>query len=83
MSLIVFAKLVFQPAITWVIAGPILGLPAFWTHAAVLVSALPTGTGPYMLAQYYKANGAEISRVVLVTTLASCFTLSFIVWLIS
>lgn len=82
-SLIVFAKLVFQPAITWVIAGPILGLPAFWTYAAVLVSALPTGTGPYMLAQYYKANGAEISRVVLVTTLASCFSLSFIVWLIS
>jgi malonate transporter len=45
-----------------------------------LVSALPTGTGPFMLAQYYRADGALISRVVLITTLGSVITLSALVW---
>jgi hypothetical protein len=48
---ITFAKLIIQPAIAWVIAGPILDLPALWVRAVVILSALPTGTGPFMLAQ--------------------------------
>ena len=62
------------------VADPILNLPTFWIYAAVLVSALPTGTGPFMLAQYYRADGALISRVVLITTLGSVITLSAVVW---
>ena len=77
---LVFVKLILQPFIVWVVADPILGLPTFWVYAAVLVSALPTGTGPFMLAQYYRADGSLISRVVLITTLGSLFTLSILVW---
>ena len=47
------AKLILQPLIAWVIAGPILELPDLWVSAIVILSALPTGTGPFMLAQYY------------------------------
>ena len=74
------AKLVMQPIIAWVIAGPILGLPPLWLNAIVILSALPTGTGPFMLAQYYKADGSVISRVVLITTVGSLLTLSLFLW---
>lgn len=75
-----FAKLIIQPIIAWVIAGPILELPPLWLNAAVILSALPTGTGPFMLAQYYKGNGSVISRVVLITTVGSLLTLSLFLW---
>ena len=74
------AKLIIQPVIAWVIAGPILGLPPLWLNAIVILSAMPTGTGPFMLAQYYKADGSVISRVVLITTVGSLLTLSLFLW---
>jgi len=74
------AKLVAQPLIAWVIAGPILGLPSLWVNAAIILSALPTGTGPFMLAQYYSTDGSTISRVVLLTTVGSLMTLSLFLW---
>ena len=78
-----FIKLIVQPGVAWLVADPILGLPLFWVQAAVLMSALPTGTGPFMLAQYYQADGSAISRVVLQTTLGSILTLSLIIWWIN
>jgi predicted permease len=75
-----FAKLIIQPVIAWIIAGPILNLPALWVNAVVILSALPTGTGPFMLAQYYNADGRTISRVVLLTTVGSLLTLSLFLW---
>jgi malonate transporter len=78
-----FIKLIVQPGVAWLVAGPILGLPLFWVQAAVLMSALPTGTGPFMLAQYYQTDGSAISRVVLQTTLGSVLTLSLIIWWIN
>jgi predicted permease len=78
-----FIKLIVQPGVAWLVAGPILGLPLFWVQAAVLMSALPTGTGPFMLAQYYQADGSAISRVVLQTTMGSLLTLSLIIWWIN
>jgi predicted permease len=75
-----FAKLILQPAIAWLIASPILELPTLWVSAAVILAALPTGTGPFMLAQYYHADGRVISRVVLITTVGSLLTLSLFLW---
>jgi hypothetical protein len=75
-----FAKLIIQPLVAWLIAGPILDLPELWVSAAVILAALPTGTGPFMLAQYYNADGRIISRVVLLTTIGSLLTLSLFLW---
>jgi predicted permease len=75
-----FAKLIIQPLVAWLIAGPILGLPELWVSAVVILAALPTGTGPFMLAQYYSADGRIISRVVLLTTIGSLLTLSLFLW---
>jgi len=75
-----FAKLIIQPLIDWLIAGPIMELPALWVSAVVIQAALPTGTGPFMLAQYYSADSKVISRVVLLTTVGSLLTLSLFLW---
>ena len=75
-----FAKLIIQPLIAWLIAGPLLDLPALWVSSVVILAALPTGTGPFMLAQYYNADGRIISRVVLLSTLGSLLTLSLFLW---
>lgn len=43
---------------------------------ALLLSALPTGTGPCMLAEFYGREASRVSRVVLLSTLGSLITLS-------
>ncbi|MBU3620203.1 AEC family transporter [Polynucleobacter sp. CS-Odin-A6] len=75
-----FAKLIIQPLVAWCIAGPILDLSELWISAVVILAALPTGTGPFMLAQYYSADSRIISRVVLLTTMGSLLTLSLFLW---
>ncbi|VFR21608.1 Auxin Efflux Carrier [plant metagenome] len=81
-SMLIGMKLVAQPAATWVIAGPLLGLPAVATHTAVLLAALPTGTGPFMIAELYQREALLTSRVVLVTTALSVATLPLVLALV-
>lgn len=75
-SILVGLKLVAQPTITWVIAGPLLNLPAVTTHTVVLLAALPTGTGPFMLAEFYNREAALTGRVVLTSTVLSILSIS-------
>ena len=75
-SIIVGLKLIAQPAVTWVIAAPLLNLPPTATHTAVLLAALPTGTGPFMLAEFYGREASLTGRVVLASTVLSVLTIS-------
>lgn len=75
-ALLVSFKLVLQPAITWVMATAVFGLSPLLTHAAVLLAALPTGTGPFMLAEFYKREAAMTSNVILASTITSIVTIS-------
>ena len=79
---LVVLKLMGQPLITGWLAFKVFVLPPLWAHSAVLLSALPTGTGPFMIAEYYKREAGTISRVILLSTLGSVVTLSAcIVWI--
>ncbi len=42
---------------------------------AVLLAAMPTGTGPFMLAEFYKLPAVVTSAVILVSTLGALATL--------
>ncbi|WP_437887960.1 AEC family transporter [Phytobacter sp. V91] len=75
-TLLVVLKLILQPLITWGLAVA-LHLPPMLTHTAVLLAALPTGTGPFMLAEFYRREAGTTSRCVLMSTVVSLFTLSF------
>src|SRR5690606_7235618 len=74
-------KLVVQPLITWYLAFQVFELPTLWAYSALLLSALPTGTGPYMLAEFYGREGSRVSRVVLLSTLGSLISLSVCLYL--
>ncbi|WP_259758499.1 AEC family transporter [Pseudomonas sp. GCEP-101] len=79
---LVAIKLVGQPLLTGLLAYQVFDLPPLWADSALLLSALPTGTGPFMLAEYYQREAAVVSRSILVSTLGSLVTLSLcLLWI--
>jgi hypothetical protein len=69
-------KLLVQPLATWWLAVRVFYLPPSLTHSAVLLAALPTGTGPFMLAEFYGREADVTSRVIIGSTVLSVFTLT-------
>ncbi|UTW06823.1 AEC family transporter [Pseudomonas benzenivorans] len=79
---LVLIKLIVHPLITWVLAFQVFQLPPLWAYAALLLSALPTGTGPFMLAEFYRREASVVSSSILLSTLGSLFSLSLCLYLI-
>jgi malonate transporter and related proteins len=75
-AILVGLKLILQPVLAWVLASAVFRLSPLLTHAAVLLAALPTGTGPFMLAELYRREADVTSNVILVSTVASVLTVS-------
>lgn len=79
---LVILKLVGQPLLTWFFAFKVFALQPMWAGSALLLSALPTGTGPFMLAEFYRREAGLISRTILISTLGSLATLTgFLIWM--
>lgn len=76
LSTLVVLKLVIHPVIVWLLATQQFDLPESLVHAAVLLAALPTGTGPFMVTQYYKRDGNLTSAAILVSTVLSLFSIT-------
>lgn len=76
---LVILKLIAQPLIAWYFAFHVFNMPPLWAKSAVILSALPTGTGPFMLAELYGKGGGIASRTIFLTTVLGILTLS--VWL--
>ena len=72
-------KLAVQPAITAVLAYGVFAMPPLWADAAVLLSALPIGTGPFMLAKLYNREAGVTSQAILLSTILSVVTISLLV----
>lgn len=73
---VVALKLVVHPALAWVLATTLFPLEAQARHAAVLLAMLPTGTGPFMLAEFYEREAGVTARAILVSTVLSIATIS-------
>ncbi len=69
-------KLVVQPAIAAICAYGIFRLQPLPAAIVVLLSALPTGTGPFMVAEFYKREAVVTSGTILLTTIASVVSLT-------
>ncbi|HEY1943222.1 MAG TPA: AEC family transporter [Roseiarcus sp.] len=79
---LVAVKLLLNPAIAWLLAGAAFRLSPGVVHVAVLISALPTGTGPFMLAEFYQREAATTSQTILLSTIISVFTISaYLAWI--
>lgn len=81
-SLLVVLKLFIQPALTWWLAIKVFNLSPLLVHTAVLLAALPTGTGPFMLAEFYRREASTTSKCVLISTVFSLFTLAAYLYII-
>jgi malonate transporter len=79
---IVVLKMLVQPLVTGVLVLAVFDMPRVWSSAALLLNALPIGTGPFMLAKLYDREAAVTSRAILLSTLLSLVTISLLVaWL--
>ncbi len=81
-SWLVALKLVAQPAVTWVLAVPILRLDPVWAAAAVTLAALPTGSLVFVLASQYGVYTQRATAAILVSTVLSVVTLSVLLALL-
>ena len=79
---LVLAKLLLQPAITAFLAFRVFELPALWASAALLLSALPTGTGPFMVAGFYARDGQVTSGTILLSTILSIISITAVLSLL-
>jgi malonate transporter and related proteins len=75
-TMLVALKLVAQPVLTWWLAFHVFTLPPLWAKTAVILSALPTGTGPFMLAEFYRREASVTSSTILFSTLLSLITVT-------
>lgn len=75
---LVGVKLILQPALTWFFAFRVFAVPNPLAEVAVLLAALPTGTGPFMLAEFYRREAGPTSRAILWSTVGSLVTLAFL-----
>jgi malonate transporter len=74
-------KLLLQPLIAWALAAFVFQMPPLLTHTAVLLAALPTGTGPFMLAEFYRREAEVTSSVILVSTIVSLLSIPAFLYL--
>lgn len=74
-------KLVLVPALAYVLTYHVFPMPKDMADLTILLAALPTGTGPFMLAEYYKRGAAVTANTILYSTVASVFTISIILYL--
>jgi hypothetical protein len=72
-------KLFVHPIVVTILALWVFDMPAIWAWVAILTSALPLGTGPFMLSSLYKRHATTSAQAILVTTMISMVTLSGIV----
>lgn len=75
----VIAKLVVQPLVT-LAALWLWPLPRPYAAAALIIAALPTGTGPFMVAELYAQEVTLAARAILVSTILSLATVTAMAW---
>ena len=70
-------KTVVNPILTFVLVTYVFVMDPFWSQAAVILSAMPVGTNPYVVAQQYNVHIETVSPTIVVSTGMSVFTIFF------
>ena len=71
-------KLVVQPILVAWLALWVFDMELQLALMAIVLAALPTGTGPYMLAEFYQRNALVTAQTILFSTVFSVITLSLL-----
>lgn len=75
-ALLTVGKLVMHPLLTGVLAYWVFAVPPALAAMAVVLAALPTGTGPFMLAEFYRRRAVVTSGTILFSTAGAILTLA-------
>ena len=81
MAFIVPIKLIVHPLLAYVIVSYIGDFPPVWVYSAMLLAALPSATNVYVIAQQYGVWVERASAMVLLTTVGSVATVTFLLYL--
>jgi predicted permease len=57
-------ELVVNPILTFVLVTYVFVMDSFWSQAAVVLSAMPVGTDPYVVAQQYDVHIETVSPTI-------------------
>ncbi|TWA84978.1 hypothetical protein FBZ83_104247 [Azospirillum brasilense] len=71
-------KLVVQPALAWFLIQTLFPLDPFWAGSAIILAGLPTGALTFVVASQYRVYVERTSAAILMSTIASVVTLSFL-----
>ena len=71
-------KLVVQPALAWFLIQTLFPLDPFWAGSAIILAGLPTGALTFVVASQYRIYVERTSSAILMSTIASVVTLSFL-----
>lgn len=75
-------KVLINPVVTFALVTYVFAMDPFWSRAAVILSAMPTGANAYVVAQQYNVHVQTTSSVVVVSTAMSVVTIScLLIWL--
>jgi malonate transporter len=74
-----FIKLIFMPAIVFVVAFHVVDLPLAWAKAIVVAAACPTGVNAYLVAARFRTGQALASNSITLTTGLAVISVAF--WL--
>ena len=72
-------KLLLQPAVAAVLALYVFPMPKMWAQAAILLSALPIGSGIFTIAKTYERDTGVTSGAIMTTHVLSLLTLSLLI----
>jgi predicted permease len=78
---ILLIKLILHPCICYVMLSLMGDFDPVWVYSAVLLAALPTATNVFVIAQQYGVWVERASATILITTIASVFTVTVLLYL--
>ena len=73
-------KLLLLPVLTAILVFFVFDMPPVYQQAAILLAALPTGTGPFMLATLYRLDAKRVSQSIFLSTILSVLTISLLIY---
>jgi malonate transporter and related proteins len=75
-------KLIANPILTFALVTYVFAMDPLWSQAAIILSAMPVGANPYIIAQQYNVHVETVSPAIIFSTGMSVFTISFLlIWL--
>lgn len=78
-GMLIGLKLLVQPAVTALLVFYVFHVPPAWSRPAVLLSALPIGSGPFTIAKLYGLRPGVTSGAILASHVVSVVTVSVLV----